>query len=384
MSERLYLQDPYTVKFTARIVERVLLPGGREAVTLDRTAFRPAEPSLAKLPGDRGWLNQAQVIDVIVREQDDEILHILSEEIWENEAQGRIMEARRFDAMRQHTGGHLLAEAFAQVCKTNATGIQVTDQDAALELACSGVATEQIEQAETLANELALSNRAVRVGTVTAAQAAKLGLVPISPQGYLLPGAAPVQVMSLDNGAPALCDGLHVARTGEIGLIKVTGVETRSDKLRVQYATGTRALAEFRRAEKALTQIAGSLNVPPANAAPAVAQLVDEFISAQKQLEAVRGTIGNFEADALAAGAELAGGARAVRRVCANREIGEVRQLARAIIARPGYVVMLGTTGAKAQLVMARSTDVRHDMTSPIRIAAQVLNTQGGGQPGWA
>ena len=370
--------------FSARIIERVLLPGGKLAVTLDRTAFRPQENGVHRTPADRGWLNRAQVIEVRPREEDGELLHVLSDEVWENEVQARLDAPRRLDWMRQHTAGHLIAETLSKLCGAALVGITVGEQEAFLELEQSDIPPEKIEQAEVAVNEAVLCDLTVRLATVTAAQAAKVGLIPLSPEGYLLPGTAPVQVVGIEGASPAICDSVHVARTGEIGLVKITGVEERGGRLRIGFASGGRALAEFRRLDQILGHIAASVGIPTANVLSGVTRTLSELAATRKELETVRSTIADFEADALAANTEQIKDVNVVRRVYAERDMAELRQLARIITMHRGHVAMLGTAGNKAQLLFERAANVRHDMTVPIRIAAQVLNTQGGGQPAHA
>jgi alanyl-tRNA synthetase len=375
MTERLYLQDAYLATFSAHIVERVLLPGGRLAVILDHTAFYPGTGGLLT---DRGWLNRAQVIEVMLRESDGEILHVLSEEIWENQIQARIDWPRRLDAMREHTSGHLLANAFAQVCGAATVGITVSEHEAFLNLDRVDVSPVQVEQAEALANEGALSNRPVRVASVDAAQAGKIGLK--APGGTTWP----LQVISIEGTGVTPCSGIHVKQTGEVGLVKVLGHEVQGSRLRVRFACGERALAEFRRVDHALTLIAGSLGVATSNVVPAVAHLAAELNAARAELGTVQGNMMSFEAEVLAASATAIGGARVVQHVYAGRNVTELRQLARLIAARPGLVALLGTAGERAQLVFARSATENYDMIVFIRAAAQMLNSQGGGQPAFA
>jgi len=374
MTERLYLQDAYATTFSAHIVERVLMPDGRLAVVLDHTAFYPGTDGLL---ADRGWLNRAPVIDVIVRE-DGEILHVLSEEIWEDQVQAQIKWPRRLDAMRQHTAGHLLAHALTQVSGAATLGITVTEQAAWLELGRPDVSSAQVEQAESAANEIVWSNRAVRIASVDAAQAGKIGLaVPL--------GAAwPLQVVSVEGTGVTACQGVHVAQTGEMGLVKVLGCEARGERLRVQFVCGSRALAEFRQAEQTLALVAANLGVAAANVAPVVTRLTSEWSAARTELETLRSQVIGFEAEALVASAEAANGVRVIRRVYPERDVVEVRQLASLVVAQPGLVALLGTAGSRAQLVFARSADVSHDMTVIVRAAVRLLNAQGGGQPALA
>ena len=374
MTEKLYLQDAYAATFSAHIVERVLMPAGRLAVVLDHTAFYPGTSGL---PADRGWLNRAPVIDIIVRE-DDEILHVLSEEIWEDQVHAQIKWPRRLDAMRQHTAGHLLAHALTQVSGAATLGITVTEQAAWLELGRPDVSPAQVEQAESAANEIVLSNRAVRIASVDAAQAGKIGLA--VPAGAVWP----LQVVSVEGTGVTACQGVHVAQTGEMGLVKVLGCEARGERLRVQFACGSRALAEFRQAEQTLALVAANLGVAAANVAPVVTRLTSEWSAARTELETLRSQIVGFEAEALVASAEAANGVRVIRRVYHERDVAEVRQLASLVVAQPGLVALLGTAGSRAQLVFARSADVGQDMTVIVRAAVRMLNAQGGGQPALA
>ena len=378
MTERLYLQDAYVTSFAAHITERVLWPDGRLAVALDRTAFCPG---VGGLLADRGALNRVQVAEVLMRESDGEILHMLSEEIWEDQVQARIDWPRRVDGMRQHTAGHLLANAFAQACGVATVGIGVTEREAFLDLDKRDVAPAHIERAEAAANEVVLGNRAVRMATLDAAQAAKLGLpAPLNQQAMGSGTAWPLQVMSVEGAGVAACNGVHVARTSEVGLIKVVGSEPLGHRLRVRFVAGARALAETRRVDQTLEHIAASLGVSAAQAEPAVTRLMVELNATLAELETVRGRALGAEADVLAANAETVGGVCLVRRVYAEREIAELRQLAHLITTRPGLVALLGVAGDRAQLVFACSQDVSLDMTVYIRVAAQVLNAQGGGQ----
>jgi len=110
MTKHLYYQDSYLTEFTANVLEQSL-SGGKPAVVLDQTAFYPDSGGQ---PCDTGFLNGARVVAV---EEDaaGNILHILESAPASGEVRGRIDWARRFDHMQQHTGQHILSQAFLQV-----------------------------------------------------------------------------------------------------------------------------------------------------------------------------------------------------------------------------------------------------------------------------
>src|SRR5437764_387625 len=107
MTERLYLDDPYLLRFTARVVAVSALDG-RPAVALDRSAFYPEGGGQ---PADRGRLGSARVLDV--QEREGKVWHALDAELAAGSAvEGLVDAQRRLDHLQQHHGQHLLSAAF--------------------------------------------------------------------------------------------------------------------------------------------------------------------------------------------------------------------------------------------------------------------------------
>src|SRR5579862_3895599 len=106
-TERLYYPECYLKEFSARVVRTAPDASGAVRVYLDRTAFYPESGGQ---PSDRGTLAGIPVLDVI--DEGEEIAHILVESPKEENVEGRIDWARRFDHMQQHTGQHILSAAF--------------------------------------------------------------------------------------------------------------------------------------------------------------------------------------------------------------------------------------------------------------------------------
>ena len=81
MTDHLYYSDSYCTVFEARVTENLIL-NDSPAVVLDRTAFYPTGGGQ---PHDIGVLrmlldqeNEAPVMDVVAREEDHAIIHVLS------------------------------------------------------------------------------------------------------------------------------------------------------------------------------------------------------------------------------------------------------------------------------------------------------------------
>ena len=109
-TERLYYNDSHLIEFEARVIDKTERVSGWTAVTLDRTAFYPTGGGQ---PSDTGTLNGLRVVECIDNE-DEGVLHVIQGRAPDLGArvQGRVDWSRRLDHMQQHTGQHILSQAF--------------------------------------------------------------------------------------------------------------------------------------------------------------------------------------------------------------------------------------------------------------------------------
>ena len=71
---RLYYEDSLLTSFSGTVTESGTLPDGRSYAVLDRTAFYPTSGGQ---PYDLGTLGGVRVLDVVDREEDGSIVHVL-------------------------------------------------------------------------------------------------------------------------------------------------------------------------------------------------------------------------------------------------------------------------------------------------------------------
>ncbi len=378
MTERLYYHDSYITAFVARIVERTQ-EGDNPAVVLDRTYFYPAGGGQ---PPDHGMLAGARVIDVQIRESDHAILHVLDAPVVGDQADCQVDWPRRFDHMQQHTGQHILTQAFVEVVGANTTsfhlGSTVTiDLDQALP---DALATERVEE---LANHIVITNRPVTERVVSEAEARQLGTRIRRIPGHLATdGLRVIEIQDFDLTA---CGGTHVARTGEIGLIKIIRVERHREGSRVEFCCGGRALADYRFKNALVGKLASAFTTGPEEVPGAIERLQADLKAAQSDLKRARAALTELEIPALLASAENRGSIRLISRVYADRPAEDVRGLASRLIQQPGLIVLLAAAGDRAQVFAARSADVDLDMNMPLRAALAALGAgRGGGRPDFA
>ncbi len=376
MTERLYLTDAYLTTFNARIIERHHLPpDARLAVVLDRTAFAPP---VAGMVADRGALNEVPVLDVYEDEK-GRLLHIISQEIWRDDVQGRLDWSRRFDLMQHHTAQHILSEAFMHVAGTETTAAAISPQVAWIELN-KLLSDAEVERAAAWSNQLIAASRPARVAVVDTTRMASLTGVSSGAMG----NHQLARVFNIEGLRVSVCQAPHVSRTSEIGLLRIARVDRSSERMRVEFQCGARVLNDLHRRDQLVARLAASLGVPPAELEQAVANLQAQTRQVMEAVAGLHNKILEYESIALAATAERVGEVRVVNRVFPDRDVAEVRQLVRLLTEQPDLVVLVGTAGARAQLIFGCSSNVSYDASVLMRAAAPVIGTQGGGQARWA
>jgi alanyl-tRNA synthetase len=377
LTERLYYADSYTRAFSARIVERLHVED-RPAVVLDRTYFYPASGGQ---PADHGALNGVPVLDVLVRAADEAVLHVLQAELAGAEAQGEVEWERRFDHMQQHSGQHILSQAFLRAAEAETVSFHLSPGSVTIDLAGPALDDAAVARAEDVANAVVVADVPVRAWFPSEAELARLALRR-TPDG-LAPGA--LRVVAIGDFDFNACGGTHVARAGELGLIKVVKLERRGAATRVEFRCGGRALADYRRKNEMMVALAAEFTCGVDEVPQAVGRLRTEAQEDRRALKAAREELLDYEAAALLAAAPARNGWRVVRRAWPEREPAELRGLAGRLAAQPGAVALLGNAGPKAQLVLARSADIQPDMRPALQAALAALGGgRGGGNPALA
>lgn len=369
MTRRLYYDDAYRTAFSARVIQR-LIYANHPAVILDQTCFYP---SGGGQPCDTGWLNGVEVIDVIADEENGDILHVLAADLPHDPVEGRIDWSRRFDHMQQHTGQHILSQAFSRAANAETVSFHLGAEIATIDLNLPRLSPEQVEQVEGLANQVVFSDRPVRARFVAPDELAAYSLRrPPQVQG-------PIRIVEIEGFDATPCGGTHVARTGEVGMIKIIRLDRRGEETRVEFRCGGRALTDYGRKNRMVQQLATMLTTGHFELDQAVERLQTEIKQLHRQLREARERLVAYEAAELAAQAERIGELAVIRRVFNDRDPGQLRQLALSLAAQPKTVALLGLAGAKAQVICACSQDVQADMVPAVRAALEALGSPGGG-----
>jgi alanyl-tRNA synthetase len=392
MTERLYYADSYCTRFSAYVTEQCTWEN-RPAVVLDRTVFYPASGGQ---PADWGTLGGVAVLDVIAREGDSAVVHVLEHTLecsLGDGVEGVIDWSRRFDHMQQHTGQHVLSAAFERLLDADTVGFHLGTEMCTIDINVARLEPAAVTPVEELANRVVWDDRFVGTRFVGPNELAALPLRrPPAVEGL-------VRIVDIADFDVNPCGGTHVARTGEIGLIKIVRLDYRGDETRVEFLCGERALRDYGSKNEMVTRLANRLTVGSWELDQAVERLQAEGKQLRKELRRARRRLLKVEASELAEAAVPLplGGHEPCRVVCkvwgrtgdsaensVERSPDELRALAQELVQRPDVVAFLAGVGTeRTHLIFARNSDadeVGFDVAALLRDTCAQLGGKGGGR----
>ena len=373
-TERLYYNDSHLIEFEARVVEISERVSGWTAVTLDRTAFYPTGGGQ---PSDTGTLNGLRVVECI-DDENDGVLHVIQgrpPEIGAN-VKGRVDWLRRLDHIQQHTGQHILSQAFVTLFNGPTKGFRVLGECCEIDVELANPSNEVIERGVELANNVVWEDRLITIQTVTSQAAADLPLRKEPSRD------GDVRVIEIEGFDLTPCGGTHAYRTGEVGMIAVRSWERAKGLTRIEFVAGMRALADYRRANKTAREVASLFSCARDDAASLASRMLDENKELHRRVRSLEEIAVRVEAEELIAQASPnAAGIRVVTKILAERDAESLKHLAQALIAHPGTIAFLASRDQEAaRLVFARSADASGDMNALMKEACVLLDGRGGGK----
>jgi len=309
---------------------------------------------------------------------------------------------RRSSIRRNHSATHLLHEALRQVLGDHIAqrGSLVAPDRLRFDFVHQKPITpEELSRIEDIANAVVLENDEVTTRLMAVDDARDAGARALFGEKY----GDEVRVVSMgktarEHGTNALgwsvelCGGTHVRRTGDIGLISVTGESAVSSGVRrIEALTGNHARKHandtIALAKSAASELRTTLDDMPAR----IAALMEERKKLERDLSDARKKL------AMGGGAAASNGAAVG--VAGVREVGNVKLLARAVEGiemkdlksladdgkkqlGSGVVAIVGVTGdGKAGVVVGVTPDLvaRFNAVDLVRVASEALGGKGGG-----
>ena len=369
MTKHLYYTNSYLTQFSGVVLDQHQIDK-KPAVILDQTAFYPESGGQ---PHDTGFLSEIRVLKVI---EDDtgSIVHILDNEIPAGPVVGRIDWARRFDHMQQHTGQHILSQAFLAVSQARTLSFHMGQETSTIDIEMTQPSAGRMEEAQVLASDIVFQNRPVHILTTSREELSSLGVRKESQR------EGEIRVIDVDGFDRSPCGGTHVRSTGEIGLIFISGFERYKGGTRVEFVAGGRALKLFQKDHDLLKKLGSLYSATPDSIPDLTEKLLQERANLSRDNEHLRDQLLDAEAEKLLEHPAKIGNTLLVRNVFSGRSLDSVKLLAQKVALRPRTLAILAIADA-CQVVVARSKDLHGSCNDAVKQAINGLGGKGGGRP---
>lgn len=283
MKETLYYKDNYLKEFKSKVIECVE-EDSIYKIVLEDTAFYPEGGGQN---ADIGTLDGIEVFDV--QEKDDTIYHYTKAPIEVGkEVIGKINFENRFSNMQHHTAEHIVSGIICSKYDTENVGFHMGKNAVTIDFKVN-LNKEQLEEIEVLANEAVFKNLEVKVNNYTKEQIKDLeyrskkeldGIIRI------------VEIPGYDRCA---CCGIHVAKTGEIGMIKLLSVQKYKSGCRIELVCGRRAIEYFNEIYDQVDKTSTSLSIMHHEVFDTVKGLLDKIDEQKHQIIELKNELFSLE-----------------------------------------------------------------------------------------
>ena len=281
--------------------------------------------------------------------------------------------------MQQHSGQHLLSQAFDRLLGLETVSVHFGDELCTLDLAGESLVPQELEAVERHANEIVWENRAIRAYAVTDAELAN---VPLRRAPKV---TGKIRIVEIDGYDWSACGGTHVMGTGSIGPLALLRVERSRGNSRVHFVCGARAVEDARRRRQLLSDAAALLDTAVEEVPNLLAARQERMKEQDRLLRSMQEELLGYRAQSLLAEAERIGDIRLVARVMADFDPAGLKSLAAGLVANPGAVALLacGAEG-KGTAIFARAADVDLHAGQLLRSVLPRFGGGGGGRPDFA
>ncbi|WP_171063430.1 alanine--tRNA ligase [Acinetobacter sp. CIP-A165] len=292
---------------------------------------------------------------------------------------------------RNHSATHLLHAALRQILGSHVQqkGSLVASDILRFDFANDQpVSFEQLQQIERLVNAEVIANTPVSTELLDIESAKSKGAMMLFGEKY----GDEVRVLSMGsvidekNFSIELCGGIHVKRTGDIGLFKITSEGGVAAGIRrIEAVTGTQALDVIQKADADIQTINSLLKAQKDQTVEKVEAIAETASALQKQIEQLNQKLASFQAaDLLDQVKEIAGRQTLITTV-KGLDAKSLRNLHDSVKSKleDAVIILAGVDGDKVSLIasVAKQHAAHLKAGDIIKHLAQELGGKGGGKP---
>jgi len=296
---------------------------------------------------------------------------------------------RRRAISRSHTATHLVHRAFRSALGESAAQAGSENSPGRFRFdftAIGAVPAPLLADVEEEVNEVLINDLDVRAFHTSISQARAMGALALFGEKY----GEQVRVVEVGDYSRELCGGTHVARSGQLGLVKIMGESSiGSGVRRVEALVGIDAFRFLARESLLVSQLTEQLKVPRPELPDRIAGIVAKLRDAERDLQRMQtARLANVAAELAANATDVNGIAFVAHQVPDGTPADGIRKLALDVrgqlpSGRPGVVVIAGVPADRPAVVVAVTDAARARglaAGSLVVTATGVLGGRGGGR----
>ena len=298
---------------------------------------------------------------------------------------------RRHAISRAHTATHMVHKAFREILGETATQAGSENSPGRFRFdfpATGSVPVSVLNDVESRVNTLLLDNLEVTAESMSQAKAKELGAMALFGEKY----GDVVRVVSVGDWARELCGGTHVARSGQLGVIKLLSESSIGAGVRrVEALVGVDAYKFLAREHVLLNSLTDLIKGTRTEELPErIADLLNKMKEIEKELATVRSAQALAQVGDLAKSAKVINGISFISSVMADGVSGDdLRKIAIDLRSREdkSVVALISANDGKPVLVVATSEGARASGVKAgalVKIGSTVLGGGGGGKDDFA
>jgi alanyl-tRNA synthetase len=289
--------------------------------------------------------------------------------------------------VRNHSATHLMHKALSEVLGSHVQqkGSLVTADRTRFDFTHNAPVTDaQITAIETQVNLEILANAATSAQVMPIEDAKKTGAMMLFGEKY----GDEVRVLSIGT-TKELCGGIHVQRTGDIGLFKIVAESgVAAGVRRIEAVTGIGAVEYVQELEATVNTAAAALKTQPAELSARIAQMQADMKALEKELSSAKGKIASSQGDSLA---ESAVDIKGIKLVAVKLEGADAKTLRDTMDKlkdklKTAVIVLAAVDGDKVQIAAGVTADTIGKVKAGdlANFVASQVGGKGGGKPDMA
>ena len=266
----LYYKDGYLKEFEA-VVKECIEEDKKIKIILDNTAFYPEGGGQ---PSDTGFIDNVRVLKV--EEKENEIYHIVDKKI---NVGKKVFCKINFDVvfqnMQNHTAEHIVSGIICKKYNTSNVGFHIGKDFVTLDFKIT-LSEKQLREIESMANNAIYENIEVISKIYTPEEIKSINY------RSKIELKEEVRLVKINKYDICACCGVHVKRTGEIGIIKLLKSEKYKSGIRIYMLAGKQALENYNMVYNQISKISSVLSLKLDEVEEGVSNLIKEIEKLKK------------------------------------------------------------------------------------------------------